>query len=72
MSEMVERVAKAIKRGIADDLPSADIARAAIEAMREPTEAMLHAGYDGLGREAAQYTGPEDVWPRMIDAALKD
>jgi len=37
-------------------------ARAVIEAMREPTEAMLAAGMEQLGAE--------DIWPDMIDAAL--
>lgn len=80
MSEMVERVARAIYfRG--DDqgdtawhhcqLWHRDVAReqarAAIEAMREPTEAMVKAAY---GRER---TGTErGNWRAMIDAALKE
>lgn len=62
MSEMVERVALAIKRhqirpnaNLSPDGPwrefELDAARAAIEAMREPTEAMMLAGW------AAQYRG---------------
>lgn len=81
-SEMVERVARAI--WCSDKLPDeawilvknsggAEIwfrqARAAIEAMRVPTEAMCIAG-----EEAPMTYGdghdPRDVWPRMIDAAL--
>jgi hypothetical protein len=45
-------------------------ARAAINAMREPTEAMEDAGnsatYIWIDETSA------DVWPRMIDAALKE
>lgn len=76
MSEMVERVARALGRHqvstMAAAAPPSDIdrhidqnwqawvpmARAAITAMREPTDAMMvtHNAYD--------------VWPKMIDAAL--
>ena len=60
---------------IGDDLTLVDgdlsfslIARAAIEAMREPTEAIFEAGekYVRLGRIV------EVQWQRMIDAALKE
>ena len=67
MSEMIERVAKAIlkeqqtNRSAFPD--SRDIARAAIEAMREPTSAMAKAAY----RDDA----PQVVWRDMIDEALK-
>ena len=94
MSEMVERVARAVaaadwraeideaseperwlEAAIAYDLTNDngrfrydEIARAAIEAMREPTEAMIDAGY------AVGYSPdplPTDlVWRAMIDAAL--
>lgn len=39
-------------------------ARAAIATMREPTEAVLLAGYNELTME--------DTWAAMIDAALKE
>jgi len=42
-------------------------ARAAIEAMREPTEAMLEAGDTAMTRN---HDTSEDAWPAMIDAAL--
>lgn len=49
-----------------------DAARAAIEAMREPTEAMKDAGsyfdHDGDGGISAYEAA--DVWSGMIDAAL--
>lgn len=87
MSEMVERVARAIHnakpgnawdwlreyakggdqtaKGIIDDRMLE--ARAAIEAMREPTEDMSVAALDcGPDRDAVTY------WKVMIDAALKD
>lgn len=89
MSDMVERVAAAIERAN-DSAPSfgmkvSDIiklmARAAIEAMREPTERMALAG-DGVGRyqhcdgEDGNWHewyehDPEEVWQAMIDEALK-
>ncbi len=76
MTEMEERVAAAIMRAyfsrpvdeqtginvsVADQ---ADLARAAIEAMREPTEAMVSAAYFKMLR------GRGGCWRAMIDAAL--
>ena len=74
MSEMIERVAKAIRdedftmrTGTADSdvnciwLGYQHKARAAIEAMREPTEEML-----------GNYENASFIWPLMIDVALKE
>lgn len=49
-----------------------DVARAAIEAMREPTDEMTRAVY--VNPEAEFYGAPEaaDVWQAMIDVALKE
>ena len=79
MSEMVERVAAAIfcshigGNGWPEGLPEnakdywRKEARAAIEAMREPTEAMI----DKTWREQVADSGdPDGVWRVMIDAAL--
>lgn len=82
---MVKRVADAIDDKLSDfpEMGRARIerlARTAIEAMREPTEAMLKAGEiptrqiqlgngtfaTGLGFGACAWS----MWPRMIDAAL--
>lgn len=71
MNNMVERVGAALKRVIEETeggYPA--LARAAIEAMREPTEAMRYGGYEGLGTEASRFAQPEHVWYAMIDAAL--
>lgn len=78
MSEMVDRVAGAIAAAAADltkDGPAdpkdvgsniTKLARDAIEAMREPTEAMIEAApYDTLDFE------PDTIWSAMIDEALK-
>ena len=50
-------------------------ARAAIGAMREPTEAMVLAGYNALmewdARTGEDY-GIGEVWRAMIDAALSE
>lgn len=92
-NEMVERVARAlcIADGCDSDHISndaldegralwtcyADAARAAIDAMREPTEAMLAAspvvgtGLDDDGKWAVNTRPAKDVWSAMIDAALK-
>lgn len=44
-----------------------DMAKAAIEAMREPTEGMIKAG-DGACND---YGSPEVVWQNMIEKALE-
>ncbi len=73
-NEIIERVAKVIRikyhgydcgmdRCRADSIEQA---KAAIEAMREPTEAMLDAGAYDLDMTL------EQQWQRMIEAALKD
>lgn len=72
MSEMIERVALAIMRVETEDKISDyyKFARAAIEAMRESTEAMLEAAWDrtdGLPAGADLYY---EAWQAMIDAAL--
>ncbi len=74
MSEsMVGQVAKAIESGIADlDLRGAgplnydNIARAAIAAMRNPTDGMLDYCDAGVKRRDALL-----VWQHQIDEALK-
>lgn len=45
-------------------------ARAAIEAMRPPTETMIDAG-KSLGDDY-HYDSPAKTWPTMIEAALRD
>lgn len=96
MSEMVERVARAIlKARFFDREPAAynslgefyrtldpehihearDEARAAIEAMREPTKAMTAVHNDMAGNELSWDADAECaavVYRAMIDAALKD
>lgn len=102
MSEMIERVARAIcqsafDRGVYDRVTCGDAlglsqrqvtvddmwqlhraeARAAIEAMREPTDAMCEAGaiyyHDNYqeGR-AKEQTTAQPIWEAMVDAALKE
>ena len=74
MSEMIERVALAISGG--DDPANVlaihrSRARAAIEAMREPTKEMMAAG----SRTMPDYDPGDDdakqCWHEMIDEALK-
>jgi len=90
MSEMIERVARAIAadnvRGNSNWQDWLVEARAAIEAMREPTEKMWDAGAAdlyGVSREKAIEYAKEDkfesdgrkadeIWRAMIDAALSD
>lgn len=84
MSEMVERVARAIcesEKMNPDDALGGwihwqDAARAAIEAMREPTEAMLLVRCDPLLRLGDEATPRvmqwrNGFWHGMIDEALK-
>lgn len=66
---MIERVARAnhATEFASGGATPEELARAAIEAMREPTAAMIKA--------AAEYALAEDaagVWIAMIDAALKE
>ncbi len=51
----------------------AETARAAIEAMLEPTEAMVSRTYDSdiLGSPQPGNPDPEVTWRAMIDTALK-
>jgi hypothetical protein len=72
MSEIIDRVADAIKAAINDGAKSdfgtatfPELARAAIAAMREPTEAMIQRA-----REERYLDEPHDTWQSMIDAAL--
>jgi hypothetical protein len=73
MSEMVERVAMAICKAAREDLRCDGLtddegeifARAAIEAMREPTRQMEDAADEADERSHAA------TWEHMIDAALK-
>lgn len=80
MSEMVERVARAIALADLDPETRAAVdpdvwfvaesyyalARAALEAMREPTQDML------LADPRRDMDLSEESWAAMIDAALKD
>ena len=71
LSEMVERVSKAIWDGLtkhgAGDLASIDeVARLAIAAMREPTQEM-YAAADKVGIDM----DPETYWQAMVDEALR-
>jgi len=62
---MIERVARAISRAEASDImweAFVPEARAAIAAMREPTEEMCGAGFHDANYMA--------IWQAMIDAAL--
>ena len=68
MTDMIERVAKAINDTMLQhgDYKPDELARAAIAAMREPTEDMVEAGYSDAMAEDAKAT-----FTAMIDAALE-
>lgn len=80
MSEMIERVARAIEEVVGcPDNSNGDFlkvaARAAIEAMREPTETMSRvAERPGDNAEGSPgsiaYWQADGIWKNMIDAAL--
>lgn len=70
---MIEKVARAIalsnRAPDSDDWPVyVNDAKAAIEAMREPTEVMVEDGQDARLDGGGYY----DVWRAMIDAALRE
>ena len=79
-SEMVERIARAlseIDRIEADEAPdfadwhweeNVERAKAAIEAMREPTKSMKQVGINYITSNLRH----EEVYPHMIDAALRE
>ena len=81
MSDMVERVARAIyavdggKGWHLHEKFYVASARAAIEAMREPTEAMVASGESaasfGIGKPKDEAAIPR-VWRWMIDASLSN
>lgn len=48
-----------------------DLARVAVLAMRESTEAMCDAANEAVFREGEPPSLPNIIWPAMIDAALK-
>jgi hypothetical protein len=74
---MVERVSRALNAAVQDDdnemacviIANRDdiLARAAIEAMREPTDAMTEAGDEMADWEC----NADRIWQAMIDQALK-
>lgn len=90
MDDMVEKVARAIcdagqgqwRKPPYNELHTDALnnhwrhkARAAIEAMREPSEAMVKAGYDAFmawDARTGDDLGMEIIWRAMIDAALSD
>jgi hypothetical protein len=79
MTDMIERVAKAINDVYEPGYYNPQkLARAAIAAMREPTDAMVAVGYDnfmwgpcGSTSDDLPDANPNDVWIDMIDAALE-
>lgn len=85
MSEMVERVAEAIRlRAIERGHPVhpamvRHMAAAAIEAMREPTIKMISAAQYAVEAREARFVKPDPIklmtckmaWQTMIDEALK-
>jgi hypothetical protein len=97
MSEMIERVARAMVSHLRpdqkdcsleqlrhvdvdeSDLNLVELARAAIEAMREPTEAMMESAASEFtfqsghwGSETTPETIQKAVFQRAIDAALSE
>lgn len=77
MSQMVERAATALFETAGGDLSQSEcnvLARAAIEAMREPTEGMFIAGVACLAEFADYPDGDMSfpiLWGHVIDEALK-
>lgn len=96
MSTMVEKVAKAIADAFTngnvqlEDMPEhhrrphMEAARAAIEAMMEPSKMMVEAGYEKINENidfwnyesdsgySVEDIAPSETWRAMIQAALKE
>ena len=68
---MVERVARAISGAPYPSKASYRKARAAIEAMREPTEGMTVAGCSGPPMQPFGQVTSAAVWQAMIDHTLE-
>lgn len=76
MSKMIERVAKAIEDECAgcdprDTAAFTAAARKAIAAIREPTDAMVQAGWPHTA-DPCWDSNVADAWRAMIDVALVD
>lgn len=76
MSEMIERVARALvnrseDRSLTHDVFWQELARAAIEAMREPSKAMKEAAAK-IDTNDMPYGDPVYSWDVLISAALRD
>lgn len=83
MSEMTKRVGKAVRKALEyvydhanDDSMDDEIGRAAIEALREPTEGMAEVAMSIESRNYTIHYPQEnncsiDCWRAMIDEALK-
>ncbi len=80
MSEMIERAARAIATSLEVSPESwrdhVDEARAVIQAMREPTEAMIRAGEGEIFEHRANaddwaLQATKEGWEAMIDEALR-
>ena len=71
MTDMIDRVAKAINDTMLQhgDYKPDELARAAIEAMREPTDEMYQGvcALDKMWRDS----NSAEIWQAMIDAALE-
>lgn len=65
--EMVDRVARALAEVDGATADYFDLARAAIEAMREPTDAMVQAA---MPLAFTARVSQRELWDKMIDAAL--
>ncbi|MCK1445413.1 hypothetical protein IVB43_23800 [Bradyrhizobium sp. 48] len=79
MSEIVQRMAKAIEAEIFKIEPGStpqmrleNAARAALQAAREPTEAMEKAGAHKWDEDWCTQTNALNMWQAMIDEAVKD
>jgi len=68
---MIEKVARAIEKAELGNNWEAQ-ARAAIEAMREPTEEMAQRGGAHLGLSPRDRFSMKAAWKKMIDAALNE
>ena len=75
MTTMIERVARAMENAL-DVLSYEDAARAAIQAMREPTDEMLDAFWNQTGESREMrsrvHSRARRYHEAMIDAALQE
>jgi hypothetical protein len=71
MSEMIDRIASVLAKSGVPQAYATTVARSVVEAIREPSEAMINAGWGAVWIDRESVDVPA-TWRAMIDAALAE